>query len=356
MESTHQTKTLQGQALKEAAARLSAEEPRLYPRDIAARLGVSEGELAASKTGENTVRLEGTWQNFVKRLPQLNKVMSLTRNEGCVLEHKGTFQKVQTFGEGHHAMGQILGPIETRIFFHAWHVAFYISQPEKKGFKETIQVFDKSGEAVTKIYLDEKNGNRKAWDQLIADFKSKDQSNTFITESYQKADTLSKEEIDAKAFRNDWKSMKDTHEFFSLLRRHQVHRIDALHLAGKEFAYRVKPEDLQLLLENAAETAFPIMIFAGNRGNVQIHQGKINRVVPMNHWLNIMDPNFNMHLRMDLVNDAWVVRKQTKDGIVTSLELFSKERELIAQFFGLRKFGKPEKEDWRKLIYSLEKV
>jgi putative hemin transport protein len=102
------------------------------------------------------------------------------------------------------------------------------------------------------------------------------------------------------------------------------------------------------------------MIFAGNRGNLQIHQGKVRTVRVLErghtgpeHWLNILDPDFNMHMRQDLVDSAWVVKKPTEDGIVTSVELFDKERNLIAQFFGLRKPGIPELEGWKQLIEAL---
>ena len=73
-------------------------------------------------------------------------------------------------------------------------------------------------------------------------------------------------------------------------------------------------------------------------------------VRPMDHWLNILDPDFNMHLRTDLIDSAWLVRKPTSDGTVTSIELFDSGKELIAQFFGLRKPGIPESEAWRALL------
>ncbi len=39
-------------------------------------------------------------------------------------------------------------------------------------------------------------------------------------------------------------------------------------------------------------------------------------------WLNVLDDRFNFHLNETLVTSAWVVKKATKDGHVTSLELF----------------------------------
>jgi putative hemin transport protein len=67
----------------------------------------------------------------------------------------------------------------------------------------------------------------------------------------------------------------------------------------------------------------------------------------------VLDPDFNMHMRMDLVDSAWVVKKPTSEGNVTSVELYDARKELIAQFFGLRKPGIPEKEEWRDLVGKL---
>ncbi len=67
-----------------------------------------------------------------------------------------------------------------------------------------------------------------------------------------------------------------------------------------------------------------------------------------------MDPGFNLHLREDLVASAWLVRKPTTDGIVTSIEVFDARGELIVQMFGARKPGVPELEEWRTLVADLD--
>jgi putative hemin transport protein len=107
------------------------------------------------------------------------------------------------------------------------------------------------------------------------------------------------------------------------------------------------------MLESAASQKLPIMIFAGNRGNIQIHQGKVQTIRVMECWLNVLDPDFNMHLREDHVDTVWIVKKPTTDGIVTGIEVFDNRKIMIAQFFGLRKPGIPELEGWRKLIETL---
>ncbi len=67
----------------------------------------------------------------------------------------------------------------------------------------------------------------------------------------------------------------------------------------------------------------------------------------------MLDPDFNLHLREDQIDTAWVVRKPTRDGDVTSLELFDKDGFCFAQLFGARKPGKPELQGWRDLLAAL---
>ncbi len=73
----------------------------------------------------------------------------------------------------------------------------------------------------------------------------------------------------------------------------------------------------------------------------------------MGPWFNVLDDSFNLHLREDRVASAFVVWKPTDDGVVTSLELFDAEGELIASLFGKRKPGQAEDEAWRGLVAAL---
>ena len=86
---------------------------------------------------------------------------------------------------------------------------------------------------------------------------------------------------------------------------------------------------------------------------IQIHTGPVHKVAVMGPWLNVLDPSFNLHLREDHIASAWVVRKPTSDGLVTSLELFDAQGDTIAMLFGERKPGRTELCAWRAIIDSL---
>ena len=95
------------------------------------------------------------------------------------------------------------------------------------------------------------------------------------------------------------------------------------------------------------------MCFVANQGMVQIHTGPVKRIQRTGSWLNILDPAFNLHLDVTQVASTWVVNKPSRDGWITSLELYAASGELIVQFFGARKPGYPELTGWRALLAGM---
>jgi putative hemin transport protein len=347
--------------LRTAWKELQQSYPALRIRDCAEKLGVSEAELLATTVGDYSARLEGDWTELVKRLPELGRVMALTRNDSCVLEHKGPFQKIDVMGAGARAMATVIGPIESRVFFAAWKFGFAVRQETPRGIQQSIQIFDEAGTAVMKVFLQAAVGNKagsnqEAFDKLVSDFQSSNQSRDIIVTAVNDAPTKSRNEVDAPALVQDWTNMKDTHDFYGILRKHQVNRLDALYLAGEQFAYQLDKIAITKMLETAAADKLPIMVFVGNRGNIQIHQGKVQTIRLMDDWINVLDPDFNMHLKGDDVDTVWVVKKPTTDGVVTGIEVFDNKKNMIVQFFGLRKPGIPELAKWRELVDTLPKI
>jgi putative hemin transport protein len=348
-------------SLSSAWAGIQKAKPGIRIREAAKELGASEAELLATKIGPDVIRLSGPWPELLKSFAELGRVMSLTRNDSCILEHKGSFQKVNVMGEDDRSMATVIGPIETRVFFKAWYVAFAVKEEKAERVLTSIQVFDKSGEAVTKIYLQEQS-NREAYARIVDQFRSVDQSAHQAVEPYQK-DQYAKD-VNTKSLLSDWTDLKDTHDFFGMLKRHKAERYHALEIAAGKFTYQVDPKVApKQILESASLSKLPIMIFAGNRGNLQIHQGKVRTIRLLDHghtgsesWLNVLDPDFNLHLKKNNVHTAWVVRKPTTDGTVTSVEIFDKEKNMIAQFFGLRKPGIAENVEWKTLVEKLPKL
>lgn len=339
--------------LKNAWAKLREEDPHLRIRNAAEALGVSEAELLATEVGETVVRLRPEFPEILQDLHRLGRIMALTRNEEIVHERKGEYNNVEVM-EGHGKMGLAVNEdIDLRIFFSNWHFAFAVTSETPRGAMHSFQFFDIDGTAIHKVFLLD-DTKFEIYKELVEKYKSEDQSEIINVQAKpekkaEKADS----EIDVEGFRTAWAELKDTHDFFPMLMKFKVGREQALRLADEEMAQKVDAKSFRFVLEEASKRKLPIMVFVGNAGIIQIHTGCVEKVLDARGWFNVMDENFNLHIDQDKIARAYVVKKPTVDGTVTSLEIFNEAGENVALFFGKRKPGIPEMQEWRNLVAEI---
>lgn len=329
--------------LKERWSEFKSENPKTRIRDAARELDTTEADLLATGLGDNIILLEGDFRELLKDVTSLGYVMALTRNDHVVHERKGVYENVSF----NNHVGLVLGEdIDLRLFLGDWKFGFAVHE----GDRYSLQFFNSFGDAAHKIYLTEES-NKEAYDALVEKYRAADQEAMALTavKPEKKAEEQTGD-IDTAAFQGEWLTLKDTHEFFGLLRKYKLSRKEALRHAPEGYAYQIKPESMKAVFDAASETALPIMVFVSNPNCIQIHTGPIKKIFVMGPWLNIMDPAFNLHLREDAIDEAWVVRKPTEDGIVTGIELIDKEGVMFNQFFGKRKPGSPELAAWQELV------
>ena len=335
--------------LKTAWADYQQANPHVRTRNAAEVLGVSEAELVATGCGDAVTRLRPDWYDLLLDLEGLGEVMALTRNDVFVHEKTGHYRNAEVMPD--HQMGQTLDEnIDLRIFFRHWHFAFAVVHETDDGVKRSLQFFDPHGVAVHKIHLlRQSNVDHFGW--LTNKYRHDDQTSSIQVEP---PETPKPERpdasIDQPALQQAWRELQDTHDFIFLLRKYKVSRLQAFRLAGKDFAWEVNPSSLRTVLEAAAATELPIMIFAGNHGCIQIHTGLVKKLKEVREWYNVLDPGFNLHVKDGEIASAWVVRKPTKDGDVHSLEFFDAEGNVLCYLFGKRKEGQSESEDWRAML------
>ena len=356
--------------------------------DAAQRLNLSEGELIAAHINQDTfwralsqpdvsgvdltgtppksesaeisavedlsaLRLRPDWHALMGLLEPIGEVMALTRNASCVHEKIGVYQNA-TITE---RVGVVAsGNIDLRAFYSKWAHGFAVTEMTSRGRQHSLQFFDISGVAIHKIYLRE-NSDVKAYQSLTKQFADDSQQSGLYTENpVPKSPEQADQQIDLQALHQAWAALRDTHDFFSLLKAHAVSRVQALRLAQPKFVQQVHCAEVLRVLTAAAAREIPLMAFVGNHGMLQIHSGPIHKVWYAKPWLNVLDDSFNLHLRMDHIDTAWVVKKPTVDGLVTSFEIFDAQGDAIAMLFGLRKPGQQELSAWRDLLDEIQET
>ncbi len=325
---------------------LLRERPKLRLREAARELNVSEAELLATDCGAGVTRLRSEWPELLRELPKLGRVLCVTKNDVFVHERFGQFRGIEFFAD----IGVVLGEdIDLRLFMQNWRYGFAVLEKTAKEERRSFQFFDASGTEIHRINL-QKDSSTAAYEALVEQFASPDQS-AIETAFLAPVVELPDHEIDVEGFQREWLALEDTVHFADILKKYRIRREQGLRLAPAGHARQVARNSIRTILEAVAEIGLPVMIFVRTSGCIQIHSGIVSKVKMFGQdWLNILDSDFNLHVRLPLVHSVWVVRKPTIDGEITSLEVFDSNGENVALFFGKRGYGKSERLSWRYLL------
>ncbi len=326
---------------------LKAQNPGKYARDIAGMMKISEAELTHSRVDHDATRLNASARDLLHALADVGETKCICRNEYAVHEQVGRFENMHL--DGHAGLVLNPGALDLRLFLNQWACVFTLVEASARGERRSIQFFDHQGDALLKVYATPET-NTHSWNEVIARFTS----DTNPPLELQPAPAIAQEvQADASVVEQEWRAMTDVHQFFGLLKRHNLTRQQAFRLVSADLACKVENDALAWLLDQAKQQQNEIMVFVGNRGCVQIFTGQIERVVKMENWLNIFNPQFTLHLQELEIAESWVTRKHTADGLVTSLELFAADGTQIAQLYGQRTEGRPEQTEWRAQMDAL---
>lgn len=333
-------------------------EPQIRPVDAAMQLGVSEAELLNAQLNEtdtiNITRLNDAHiSDILKSIKKLGKVMALTRNASVVNEIKGQYDKLY-IGENNGKLNGIAinpGGIDLRLFLHRWKSVFLVTTPRNS----SVQFFDEHGQAVHKIYTTEAS-NLAQINVIKERFALNAHTPLNVTPmQYNPPVLTTPSNTQLNAFKAQWEALSDVHHFAKLCEDHNLERLQALELVGAPWSYELATPELAPILQQVHALNEEIMVFVGNRGAIQIYSGSVQNLKQMGPWYNVLDPDFNLHVKTDTLKQAFVVRKPTDNNstIVTSIEFFDANRETVLTLFGRRQEGNKQSDAWQALCQQL---
>lgn len=324
--------------------------PKTRDRDLADQLGISEAELVAAHVGHTATRIDPHPDQLMPQVSTLGEVMALTRNVSAVHERKGTYGEYRA---GLHASMVLGKEIDLRIFPKYWVHGFAIEEQTEKGLRRTLQVFDAAGDAVHKIYMRE-GSNHDAWGDVVAELKLDDQSETISVDPRQPTEAAKENPEKRDILLAEWAKMTDTHQFNRLAAKLGMNRLGAYRMvSGERWVRPLETGAVETFLNAVSAAKQPVVLFVGNKGNIQIHWGTLDNIKPMGPWLNVLDDRFNLHLRGDRVAEVYAIEKPTKRGPAVSVEVFDPEGGLICQIFGQRADEDDDLATWHKLVADL---
>lgn len=323
--------------------------PKMRERDLADKLGITEAQLLAAHLGQGVTRLSSGLDKLIPAVMPLGEVMALTRNDSCVIEKTGIYED---YRGGPHAALVVNDDIDLRMFPRHWQFAFAVEKhlPDG-GLRRSIQVFDAAGDAVHKIFLTAASVAEQ-WANLVQNLRLEVQDTPLVLSAREPTEAAKGDVDKADHLRAEWDKITDTHQFLQMVRKLKMNRLGAYRIAGAPYTRQLQTTAVQELLEAAQEGGFPIMLFVGNRGCIEIHTGPFETLKPMGPWLNVLDARFNLHLRNDHIAEVWRATKSTRRGDAISVEAFDADGGLILQMFGV--LAQPEAAArWNALVEAL---
>ncbi len=306
-----------------------AANPKMRERDLADKLDISEAQLVAAHIGDGVTRLKAHPDGIARAACTLGEIMALTRNESCVSEVVGHYDNYQP---GKHAAMVLNEPMDLRIFPSRWVSAFAVEKPTENGIRRSLQVFDRAGDAIHKIFVRDE-ADIKAFDRAVVELRHADQSPEQAVKPRDTTEPPKANIEKVESLRKGWAGMTDTHQFYSMAGKLKMNRLGAYRVVGAPFTRALTTDSIEGMFHAVRDATIPIMIFVGSYGCIQIRSGIIETLKPSGPWLNVLDPDFNLHLRLDRVAEVWAVEKPTKRGPAVSVEAFDALGGLIFQIF-----------------------
>jgi len=333
----------------EAIREMRQANQKMRDRDFAAQFNISEAQLVAAYLGEGVTQISADLDMVFPRLAALGEVMALTRNASCVIEKVGTYSD---YRPGKHASMVLTPEIDLRLFPRHFVTAFAVERSSDAGIRRSLQFFDAAGDAVHKIHL-RAASNLDAWAALISDLALGEQEPLLEVTPRQPPEAAKADPQKAEQLRLEWAKMTDTHQFRQLTSKLKMNRLGAYRIAGAPLVRQLDTGAVDTLLHAIRDQGTEVMIFVGNPGCIQIHAGPVQNLRRMGPWQNILDPGFDLHLRLDHLAEVWAVNKPTQSGDAISVEAFDSAGQVIFQVFGRRDENRDHRPEWAEIVASL---
>ncbi|MEM6822484.1 MAG: ChuX/HutX family heme-like substrate-binding protein [Verrucomicrobiota bacterium] len=332
--------------IREKRSSLLETKPKLQAREVSERLGITEGELVASECGNGTVRLKEDFFNLLNEFSGLRTAMAVTRNRLAVIEVNGTYPKFQYFEGMGWGEGEI---IDLRLAMGAWYEAFYV--PPSEDSAGSLQFFDREGYAVHKLFTRDTEFVETSFLPNYSHPKQK----ASLDWKRDPVDAVNENpEIDQPAFCEAWSNLRDIHNAGRLLKRYRLTHLQGVRFLGDQWAYRTGKESLESVLLAAAERGLKLSISVVNLGTRQIRGGIIPDLKRFGKWMNLLQPEFNLHMDESQIHQVWKVKTPSTNGEVLSLDVFDKLGQIALQIQGTYSRTEKQQRSWIELLNEFE--
>lgn len=326
---------------------LKSYHPELSPATAAEKLKVSEVELFQSAGGENLKILNNQFGKLFAEIEKIEHFKILIRNKSCIQEINGSF-KINSNQNGKLNIENEIAKLNIQT--DELKYCFSIKSETENSFR----FFDSKGSTVLRI-ITNPDTDQKLFDEITEKFISEDQDAELKIEATETLQNQTSTEINLQEFHSDWKNLDAIDDFQKILKKHNLTRWQAVHNAPDDFfAAKIKNRKVVNLLEETIEAEIPVRIYTENSCCIQSYHGEIENSSWHGSWFNVFAPDFSFHFDSSKVIESRIVRKPTNAGIISSIECFDGNDEMMFEIFCDREKDDPELNEWRALLNQFE--
>ncbi|MDR1498289.1 MAG: hypothetical protein LBS59_07790 [Puniceicoccales bacterium] len=270
--------------LRQAWQELKTKEPRLYTRDAAKKLGVSEAHLIALGNGDTSFRLKtDDLFAFFDGFSAFGESLYLVRNEAAVLEKDATL-KFEDKGAFLSANGE-----GTRLAFIKAGIAHGFVVHAAQYVKRGAQFFDAAGNAVIKAYIRDES-KIPEFDEWVKQWHSADQTPVFAAQPV--ADDAAGHHHEGHSHGCSCGGSGHSHGHGG---------------APKEPPVELPANSFKTLLEAAVKSGESVTVSVANGNALLSVTAPVFKLSVFGPWFNILDKELHMHLGENAIKHAFRV-------------------------------------------------
>lgn len=343
------------------AGATQGEVPRIPAESTQLRLAreadISEGECMARwaafprsspEAPHRATRLKADWDALLRVLPKLGTVRAQTANVHALLEVEGRYAACERLGP----MAQCRGErIDLRLLFPAWHAAYALEQATPQGLQRSVHIFDAEGAAVHALHLGAE-ASPATFTALRRDLRCPEATDPSFASPTRppSASRMPCVPVLRPQLLKAWGQLRDSHDFFAMLRRLQLRRYEALRLAEGLYTRRIPPQQVEVVMHHAQQRDLVLSFDVRSRGAIALYSSQIDTLSRCGEGLQLRHSRFRLRLSDQAVASAWVVRRQTRGGLTYSLELYDAQHVLILACALPQAARRSSRHSWQALL------
>ena len=300
-------------------------------REIASLLNVTEVELIDSHVGvtklesiksfpnlARAIRLKPSWSNIIQDIQGFGEVMSLTRNAHAVHENLAFYKHASSSDDVGMVLSDELG---IRLMYERWEFGYLFEECKSTVLQRSIQFFDDFGAPVHKIFL-LPHSHHWYFDDLAKRWADSNQEPGILVQEKLAPDQPTNSGALASI-------------------------IEGRHTSQQEI---LDVDMVQSLLGSSIEFKLPLIITVQNGGVSQSHDGVLEEIRNHNHWLHLINQQFNCHLQLIQIPKICINHQISP----YSIEMLDEEGVLLASIALSTKATPPDRQVWEELLEQVK--